>query len=171
MPVPGWVEREDVAHGVVVEGGTWPDLKRLRILYTNCAHLAGDGGDGYAEDADAEAGLPTGRAVAVVSSPVMWEGGNDRLPNGDKDYHMSCLMHTHDYLYYRSIEGELAWSTPDGQENTSSLEDTVTAYGWPFRVVDLTQLDGLAYGRLYFARADIASTEQANVWVFEELRS
>lgn len=171
MGIPAWVERESAAHGVVVEGGTAGDLTRLRILYTNCAHLAGDGGSGYAEDADAATGLPLGHAVAVVSSPVMWEHGNDRLPMGEKDYHVSCLMRTYDYLYYRGIEAELAWSTPDDQENTQSLEDTVTAYGFPFRVVDLTQCQGLGYGRLYFARAEIESGSQNNVWVFEELRS
>jgi hypothetical protein len=160
-----------VAHGLVVEGGTWPDLKRLRILYTNCAHLAGDDGTGACAGADAEAGMPLGNAVAVVSSPVIWEHAADRLPVGDKDYHMSCVMRTYDYLYYRGIEAELAWATPDGQENTQSLEDTVTAYGWPFRVVDLTQCQGLAYGRLYFVRSEMASGSQNNVYIFEELRS
>ncbi len=182
MGIPAWVERESAEHGAVVQGGTAGDLTRLRILYTNCAHLAGDGGAGYAEDADAATGLPLGHAVAVTSSPVMWEFGQgttsdntpdfrDRLPMGDRDYHCSCIMRTYDYLYYRGIEAELAWSTPDDQENTQSLEDTVTAYGWPFRVVDLTQCQGLGYGRLYFVRSDIASATQSNVMIFEELRS
>lgn len=161
--VGDYAEFGEAVHAVAVYGDS--SSPQLRSLWDNCLLLAGDDGTGYGQDGfDVDAGFPVGYAI-VNGRNVAVEGANrpgtsprglhNIIQMGDGFYQVFCVMRTAaPYLYVRGVGCELVYPLGNVIEKALSIDD-FGADG--YTVIDMTGVDAIVPGQLYFVRADIGT--------------
>lgn len=134
----------DVTHGDYLVGTT-----DLRLLWNNLIALAGDDGTGYAENGhDTASGYPLGYAMCAYRNQAVAAG-----VQGDTVRTRFYLRRTRDYLRYRAWgKCEMVYIDANGEEVRKTLGECDTTLGDPYdyRILDLGEVDGLAYGMEYY---------------------